>query len=236
MSEMIHGGRRFSYTVRRSTKARRVSIRILPSGEVELVVPPRCSAESALRFLAGKAGWVLRTLDDPGRRRGAEPPAWPEDLRTWSLVPWRGSLHELIVEPVEEGRHEVGFDGAFTVLSPPGSTSEDVSAALRAWMKDSLAAEADSLAGRFAGMLGVPWPRVRVREMRTLWGSCGSTGVITVNWHLAFLPADALEYTVAHEVCHLRVRGHGRPFWSLLESIMPEHGRARLLLEGGPPG
>ncbi|NLP05016.1 M48 family metallopeptidase [Candidatus Fermentibacteria bacterium] len=212
-----------------------MSIRILRSGEVELVVPRRCSKDSALRFLSQKAGWVLRMLDDRGRRAGAEPPPWPAGLRTWSLVPWRGLQRELVIEPVEEGNPEVRFDGVFAVLSPPDSTPEDVSAALRSWMRDTLASEAGSLAERYAGILGLPAPRVRVREMRTLWGSCGSTGVITVNWHLAFLPAEALEYTVAHEVCHLRVRGHGRNFWSLLESVMPDYGRAKLLLGGGPP-
>lgn len=236
MPEMILGGRCLSYAVRRSARARRVSIRVLHSGGVELVIPAGCGEDVALRFLEEKAAWVFRILDDPGRRTCPEPPPWPTGLRTWSLVPWRGKQRDLVVEPAEAGMPEVRFDGVFTVLSPPGTTPDDVSAALKAWMRSALASEAGTLAERFAGGLGLPAPRVRVREMKTLWGSCGSTGVITVNWHLAFLPEEALEYAVAHEVCHLLVRGHGRRFWSLLEGVMPGYGEARLLLGGRPPG
>ena len=44
---------------------------------------------------------------------------------------------------------------------------------------------------------------------------------LSFNWCLVIAPPEVLEYVVVHELCHLRVANHSKPFWRLLESALP---------------
>jgi predicted metal-dependent hydrolase len=48
-------------------------------------------------------------------------------------------------------------------------------------------------------------------------------------------PPPALDAVVAHELCHLRVFGHTRAFWALLETRVPEHATWRRWLRTHAP-
>lgn len=57
---------------------------------------------------------------------------------------------------------------------------------------------------------------LRFRKMRSRWGSCTSVGVVTLNAHIQNLPEDLIWYILYHELCHLKVAGHGKPFKQLM--------------------
>ena len=69
--------------------------------------------------------------------------------------------------------------------------------------------------------------KVRLRAMRTQWGSCSHRGDITLNTALLQLPRHLLEYVIAHELAHRIVPGHTRKFWNVVASAFPEVDRAR---------
>ena len=71
---------------------------------------------------------------------------------------------------------------------------------------------------------------IRLTRARTRWGSCSATGVIRVNVALAAAPPDLLEYLVAHEVAHLRWRGHGPRFYATLARLLPDFQERRTRL------
>ncbi len=61
------------------------------------------------------------------------------------------------------------------------------------------------------------------RHMKTRWGTCNTRSHrITFNLELARQPVSALEYVVAHELAHLRVAGHNKRFYALLDDVMPD--------------
>ena len=72
-----------------------------------------------------------------------------------------------------------------------------------------------------AATLNVPIRRIRLRPMRSQWGSCSSHGDITLNTALLKLSAHLLEYVILHELTHRKVSNHSRAFWNLLESACP---------------
>jgi predicted metal-dependent hydrolase len=74
------------------------------------------------------------------------------------------------------------------------------------------------------------WKRIAVRDQRTRWGSCSTSGTLSFNWRLAMAPPPVLDYVVVHELCHLVRRDHSRTFWRLLEQSYPGHREARLWL------
>ena len=62
-------------------------------------------------------------------------------------------------------------------------------------------------------------PRViRVQRMTRKWGSCSSTGTITLAADLAYESDSFQDFVVAHELLHLRVPNHGRLFKALMSA------------------
>ena len=70
--------------------------------------------------------------------------------------------------------------------------------------------------------LGVSYGRIQVRDQRTRWGSCSTTGTLSFNWRLVLAPFDVLDYVVVHELCHLVEANHSRRFWKLVERRRPD--------------
>lgn len=73
----------------------------------------------------------------------------------------------------------------------------------------------------WARTLNVPVPKVRVRHMTRKWGSCSTSGTITLAYDLADQKPDFQDLVIAHELLHLRVPNHGRLFKALLNTYVP---------------
>ena len=82
----------------------------------------------------------------------------------------------------------------------------------------------------WADLLHVPEPRVRVRRMTRKWGSCSTSGTITLATDLAFQSVKFQNFVIAHELLHLRFPNHGKLFKALLTAHIPgwrEHDLAK---------
>jgi predicted metal-dependent hydrolase len=79
-------------------------------------------------------------------------------------------------------------------------------------------------------------PRViRVQEMRRKWGSCSSTGTVTLAVDLADESSGFQDFVIVHELLHLRVAKHGRLFRALMTAFVPgwrKHDMARTRSHG----
>ena len=82
-----------------------------------------------------------------------------------------------------------------------------------------------------ARALGVEYERITLRDQRTRWGSCSSTGALSFNWRLVLAPHDVLDYVVVHEVCHLVEHHHGPGFWKLVERRRPAYDDSKRWLD-----
>ena len=83
----------------------------------------------------------------------------------------------------------------------------------------------------FSSLIGVRYGRIKLKKMRTRWGSCSSEGNMNFNFLLALTPEYVLSGVVAHEVCHLKHMNHSRSFYDELYKIYPEYERCRIWLK-----
>lgn len=63
---------------------------------------------------------------------------------------------------------------------------------------------------------------VRVQRMTHKWGSCSSTGTITLAIDLDGESAAFQDFVVVHELLHLKVPNHGRLFKALMTANVPK--------------
>lgn len=69
------------------------------------------------------------------------------------------------------------------------------------------------------GEEGVTW---RIRQMKSLWGSCHiRRRHVVYNAELARVPPEFVEYVVVHELTHFRVPDHGPHFRALMDERLP---------------
>jgi predicted metal-dependent hydrolase len=82
-----------------------------------------------------------------------------------------------------------------------------------------------------AAALGVSYARISLRDQRSRWGSCSTTGTLSFNWRLVLAPHDVLDYVVVHEICHLLEMNHGPGFWALVAKRRPAYLEAKAWLD-----
>lgn len=57
--------------------------------------------------------------------------------------------------------------------------------------------------------------------MTRKWGSCSTTGIVTLAEDLALEGSSFQDFVIAHELLHLRVPNHGRLFKALMSLHVP---------------
>lgn len=79
---------------------------------------------------------------------------------------------------------------------------------------------------------GIPWPEIKVRLMKSRWGSCHTyKKTITLNARLLDAPKEALEYVVYHEFCHFIHPNHSKAFYDFLALYLPDWKARKKLLQ-----
>lgn len=79
------------------------------------------------------------------------------------------------------------------------------------------------IVAKHASKMGLEHGQIRVKDLKSRWGSCSSRKNLNFNWRLLFAPPEVLEYVVIHELCHLKEMNHSQRFWTLVANEMPDY-------------
>ena len=77
----------------------------------------------------------------------------------------------------------------------------------------------------YAGIIGVSYGRITIRNQRTRWGSCSSNGNLNFNCLLMLAPPEVIDSVVVHELCHLKEMNHSASFYEEVHKAYPDYDR-----------
>jgi predicted metal-dependent hydrolase len=175
-----------------NNRARNLAIRINQQGEVRVTIPRYTNLKKAESFLWSKRHWIMRKLRELRERSGSA-----LVLKEGDLLNVRGKSIPIALkygaEPLEEALWRILLEEAREYL--PGRVAA------------------------LAKMHGFQFSGVRVRRMKTRWGSCTAKNSINLNSWLVMLPDHLLDYVILHELVHTRHRDHSARFWESLDRL-----------------
>jgi predicted metal-dependent hydrolase len=222
-----------AYTLRRSPRSRGLRVVIHPDRGVVVTVPAagrRGWSDSERRvqaFLAEREPWLRRHLSKQAEDRAEL--AARGGLRDGATIRFRGDMHRLRLVPARPGIRR-------STVERIGGAAEDeiivhvapldrrpIAVVLETWLKPRARAAIEREVSHHASALGVEPVAISIRDQRTRWGSASRQARLAFSWRLILAPPEALETVVIHELAHLRVFGHGPPFWSVVASRRPDH-------------
>ena len=70
--------------------------------------------------------------------------------------------------------------------------------------------------------MSLKYEEIKLKKMRSRWGSCSSQRVITLNTQLLKLKREQIDYVVVHELAHLVHMNHSKSFHSLVQKYIPD--------------
>ncbi|MEX2014923.1 MAG: SprT family zinc-dependent metalloprotease [Candidatus Saccharimonadales bacterium] len=87
------------------------------------------------------------------------------------------------------------------------------------------------LAIKLSEQTGFQPKSIRIKNLKSRWGSCNQDKVITLNVSLLKLPNELIEYVIFHELVHTRHLNHSKRFWDEVEAVLPDYKQRRKALK-----
>ncbi len=223
-----------TYSPRRK---RSIAVRVLAPDRLRVLAPGHYSQTAVLEFLHSRRGWIERQL----QRLARQTSPWSGHVRDGSIHPWQG--RPLTLQWQRHGGKRlklIGNESQLTAFIPRHLTTAEAEIRLAAALERWYLQQAEEVFSRRLNhwVAHIGWlaeaPTLKLRKMKSRWGSCSSRGHITLNTQLIKTPPECLDYVIVHELCHLREMNHSPAFHALQAAVLPDWKARKQTLQDFP--
>ncbi len=224
----------FECRIRRSPRRKTLSICVYPDNMVVVAAPEKLSQREIMSFVEKKSEWVRKRLTLNREKQ--------EKLPARKFISGEKLLYlgkEQILEVCERRNAGVSCEGGRIIVSlrpeiPAGSRTQFVRRELITWYANMALKKIEVRVTHYMKIIGVSPSAVRIKSLRSRWGSCSTRGGVNFAWNIIMAPETVLDYLVIHELCHLVHLNHSEQYWKLVEKFLPDHReRRKWLRENG---
>ena len=191
-----------------------------PGGRVRVAAPLRLDDEAVRLAVISRIGWIRRKRAEFEQQ---DRQSQREFVTGESHYFW-GRRYRLKVI-AHDGRPGVQvLNNATLVLRiRPGDNRDAREVILHRWYRRQLRDQLPPLLAKWEQKIGVKVAEVRIKRMKTRWGSCNvEDRRIWINLELAKKPTMCLAYILVHEMVHLIEPSHNDRFRDLMDAFMPQ--------------
>lgn len=211
----------FKYNIIRRPRRRTVCVQVSPENQVYILVPENLTEAKIADIIKRKTPWIISKMKSNDTVRY---PLKSKEYVSGESFSYLGRNYRLKVlqgkpQPVElkNGRFYVWVENSGE------EREDDIRTALTAWYKEHARDKLHDRARMYSDRVGVSYRTVKVKDMKSQWGSCTKGGDIHFNWRIVMAPMRIVDYVVIHELCHREHHDHSPEFWRLLGRILPEY-------------
>ena len=210
----------------KNNRIKNLRITVRPLKGVIVSYPRHVSFSNAYKFVEEKKDWIRKSLDKIKELETSHTvfkPGLEYTTRHHQLFFILKPEGDLTVK-VGKGFINVFYTSEDQILTETGQAiiRKGVDFALRKEAKQILPERIQNLAFRNH----MTFADLRLKNLKSRWGSCSSRNNINLNIHLVRLPDHLIDYVILHELAHTIEKNHGKGFWKLLEELS---GNAKLL-------
>ncbi len=225
----IHDEEFGAIVVRRSPQATQVRLRVAPDGTLRASMPVYAPI------------FLLKRLIKSSRPQLREMLTQAQPTSSYTDGQQIGKSHTLIVRRGTGTASVTRNKQHIVVTLPEDKTLADSDvirmvrdasiAALRIEAKNYLPRRLEYIANNY----GFVYNKVRFSHASSRWGSCSSTGTISLNIALMKLPFELIDYVLIHELAHTKEMNHSQEFWALVSRGDPNYKLHRKMLKQEAP-
>jgi len=199
-----------------------LSLSINENAELIVRAPNRASYDEIQKFISEKSAWIEKKHRLIKARLKND---LNHNLNSQCL--YLGSLYPIKID--HNSFDQISFNGQIFTMND--ESSETISLILKSWYKKRFMEVALPRLNYFSDKYNLKVNQVRVKEQKTLWGSCSSKNNINLNYLLIMAPIKVIDYVIVHELVHTIHKNHSVKFWQEVETIMPRYKEARYWLK-----
>ena len=192
-----------------------LSISINENAELIVRAPNRISDQKIQDFINEKENWITRNQSIVKARA-------KDTAKDKNTLLYLGTFFPL--KPDNDAK-KISFNGEEFLADL--QNREKTNKSLKTWYKNKFKEVAVPRLFYFAKKHNLEVNQVRIKEQRTLWGSCSSRNNINLNFLLIMAPLKVIDYVIIHELVHTVHKNHSVNFWNAVEEIMPNYKEAK---------
>lgn len=216
---------------KRTPQARFVRIRVTEDGTIRASLPKRAPLYMVQELIDSSRLEIRKLINEQKAKRV-----------TYEDGMAIGHSHRLHIEYAAIATPHKKVSGQAILLTLPhdyrqqnASAHEFISTQVKAALKREAKAYLPRRLSYLADMYGFEYERERFGNQRGRWGSCSSSGTISLNVALMNLPHELIDYVLIHELAHTKQMNHSSLFWEIVENCMPNYKQHRKMLKTMSP-
>lgn len=222
------------YTIRFSDRARRARISV-DNAKVEIISPPTRRVNRLIKFAEDNRIWIYRQLQKQKANQNVVNFLPKHFVDGETLIYFGRTLKIEIIKKqrgyVEFQIHKNKVQIKVPVRFDQQQTDLAIKRGLRREANARLYALTEKISKRWAEEVGRRVKSIKLKRLKSRWGSCSHSGELTLNEKLVHCPFYVVRYVIWHEVCHLVHFNHSKKFWNLVAAKIPDYKKAQLWLK-----
>ncbi|MDC0230872.1 M48 family metallopeptidase [Aureispira] len=205
---------------KKNKRSRRITLRVKPNGHVTVSMPILSFYRQAERLLLQNISWIKKQQNKYSKRNQQNKLTYNSSFKvrhkTLTISPTNKVNLQLKIKK-NNIEIEVPTIWDFEESNIQSKIQDAIIKALRIESKNYLPQHTRYIAQKN----GIKINDIRIKKIKSRWGSCSIKKNINLSLYLMLLPDELIDYVIYHELAHIKHQNHSAKFWEHLEVLYP---------------